>query len=393
MGFLSQFDSFHEQAIAATGGLTDFGDSDYHEPLKILLDDYDKYTRFSEIGIKATEGDIVGHLIARLVEEHRFKLFPQYLETPIKRPIFMVGMTRTGTTRLQRLIALDPAVQHLPLWLGAMPEPRPPRETWDSNPVYIKVKEAFDEMDRLNPRIREIHPMIAGDPDECHTAMTRSFHAINLASLATVPNYAEWLKHADRRPAYRRYRKTLGLIAAGSTDRWVLKDPTHLWTVPAILDVFPDACLIITHRDPVKTIPSIMSLVYEVRTLREPEFKPADLGNFFVPYWGCALDRAEKERAGFNPAQVIDLHFNEVIGDPMGSLERIYDHFGFPISDAARARWAEDIKNDTSGGRNPYVVTPEQFGSSAAQIHECAGHYMERFRAIDAAQGGKRGRG
>ena len=386
MGFLSRFDAFHERATQAAGGLTDFGSNDYQEPLKILLGDYDKYTRFSDIGRQSIEGEVVGNLVGRLVEEQQFKDMPQHLQTPITRPIFMVGMTRTGTTKLQHLIALDPAIQWLPLWLGAMPMPRPKRETWDDYPAYRQVKQAFDLMDEMNPRIRQIHPMIASEPDECHTAMTRSYVTASLSSLAVVPTYSEWLKTADRRPAYRRYRKTLGLIAAGNTNRWVLKDPTHLWSIPALLEVFPDACLIITHRDPAKTIPSIISLVYEVRKLREPDLKPENIGKHFVSSWGFAMDRNEEERTRFNPAQVIDLHFNEVIGDPMGTLSRVYDYFGFSISGEARANWAQSIRDDKSGGRNPSAITPEQFGSTRDEIHRCVGRYMDRFRAMEAEQ-------
>ena len=242
---LPQFEHLHERAIQATA-LRDFGPGDYIAPMKRLLADYDAHASFTAIGQQMIEAQLVGALITRLIAQQGFTLHPELLHTPIARPIVIVGMMRSGSTALLRLLAQDPDVQWLPPWLASAPMPRPPRESWAANPWFRHSAAVFEQLNRLSANFERMHPMAADEPDECRLAIDHTFWSPGLATMATAPEYAQWCLECDASFAYRRYRQVLGLISGGNTQRWVLKDPCHLWGLDALLNVFPDACVVWT---------------------------------------------------------------------------------------------------------------------------------------------------
>lgn len=383
MGYLSRFDEFHEQAMEATG-LDDFGGGDYHDALRRLLKDYDTYPKFSDLGLKMKEGEIVGNLAGRLFEEHGFKSYPSFSTAPVQKPLIITGMPRTGTTVLHRLISHDPGVQSLPLWLALTPQPRPPRETWENNPCYQQAVQAFDQLYEIAPRLKEVHPMIPSEPDECRFSLDHSFLSPGLASVFTLPDYAAWCLHeADARYAYRRYRKVLGLVARNSPKRWLLKDPCHLWCLPALLDTFPDACIVVTHRDPAETIASMASAIYHMTKIFE-EVDPAILARTLLKNWSVALDHTENFRSA-NPSHFFDVHIKETRLDPIGTVERIYRHFDIPITEEAQLAWTTKGLNDPASKHGPHHATPEQFGLTKELIYKQVGKYYDRFLRVKDA--------
>ena len=228
--FLSRFDEFHEQAMKATG-FDDFGASEYTEPLKLPLADYDKYGSFTPIGEQITSAGTVGLLAARLFAQQGFKQHPDFIATPIEKPIVILGLPRSGSTTLHRLLVRDPDTQHLVPWLGNTPMPRPPRETWESNPFYQMTKQALDGFWEIFPDVKLMHPMLADEPDECRYAFESTFWSPATAFAGVMEGaYGEWVSNTVPRYAYAHYRKVMGLIAGGDRRRWILKDPTtHSW--------------------------------------------------------------------------------------------------------------------------------------------------------------------
>jgi Sulfotransferase family len=381
MSFSSQFDAFHEQAAKATG-FDDFGAADYIEPMRLILSDYDKYSHFSEAGVQMMSAGIVGLLIGRLFSEQGFKEHPDFANAPLKKPVIIVSMLRTGSTALHRLLAKDPANQWLPPWLGATPMPRPPRETWESNPWYQMLAQGLEQIYQLNPKIKAAHPMLPTEPDECRFAGDQSFWSPGLACTAVAPEYAAWCIGSDARYSYRRYRQTLGLIAGGDTRRWVLKDPQHLWSLAAMLDVFPDACVVYCHRELNTSYASMASLIYELRRLRESDLTAKQHGRQELTLWGAAQSKAEDARNKHDPSRFCDVHIRELHADPIGTAERIYRHFNLPVSEEARQSWRTHVAMDVRAGHGAHHYKIEDFGFTEKDIIASVGSYYERYQRL-----------
>ena len=188
-----------------------------------------------------------GALIARLMSEASWRATPSYADVEITRPIFVTGLPRTGTTALHRLLAADPAHQGLEMWLTEFPQPRPPREQWASNPVYQQIDAGIAQHHVENPEFMGLHYLDASEVEECWQLLRQSIMSISYESLAYVPTYSRWLAEQDWTPAYARHRRNLQMI--GSNDRgkrWVLKNPSHLFALDALMAVYPDALVILS---------------------------------------------------------------------------------------------------------------------------------------------------
>jgi hypothetical protein len=236
MTFRSRFEAFHEDAAKIVGA-DDFGLTDYVEPMKLLLSDYDR-GYFGPVGEQMAAGAVVGLLVARLFAQKGFKA-PDFAPIPIKRPLIITGMARTGSTSLHRLLTRDPDTQWLAPWLGNTPMARPPRESWETNRWYQMTVQGFEQFYELVPEAKSMHPQGASEADECRLGMEPSFWSPAAAFSGAVHEYQEWIISADASYAYQHYRKVLGLIADGDKRRWILKDPTsHPWAPQTTVDAF-----------------------------------------------------------------------------------------------------------------------------------------------------------
>ncbi len=203
-------EELHASATKLTG-LDDFGtdDDNYREALGVLLDAYRREADLTVLGSKMNRFFLRGALVARLLSESAWKQHPAYADVPIQRPIFVTGLVRTGTTVLHRLLGADPAAQGLHMWLAEFPQPRPPRETWDSNPLYRRLDDQFNQHHADNPGYTGLHFMAAYELEECWQLLRQSVHSVSYETLAHVPSYAKWLSEQDWTPSYQRHRRNL----------------------------------------------------------------------------------------------------------------------------------------------------------------------------------------
>ena len=192
-----------------------------------------------------------GALAARLFSEAAWQANPGYAQVRIDRPVFVTGLPRTGTTALHRLLAADPAHQGLAMWLAEVPQPRPPREAWPADPVFQYIQAACERHHAEHPEFMAVHYVAADQVEECWQLLRQSMRSISWECLAHLPTYSAWLAVQDWTDAYRRHRRNLQLIGLPEAGRrWVLKNPSHLFALDALLAVYPDALVIQTHRDP-----------------------------------------------------------------------------------------------------------------------------------------------
>jgi Sulfotransferase family len=381
MTLLSQYDALHEQAIKATG-LEDFGPADYVEPMKLLLSTYDKRGNLNELGQQMTSGAVTGFLIARLLAHQGFKDHPQFADAKVDKPLIIVVMPRTGSTALHRLLAKDPGVQWLTPWLANTPMPRPPRDTWESNPMYQMTVQGLEQFYQLFPWVAGMHPIRPAEPDECHFIVAHTFWSPPMVGLGAIGEYSDWLVNFDGRGIYPYHRNLLGLIAGGDKRRWLLKDPTtHPFILPALLDTYPDACFVYTHRDPVIAMSSVSSMVYSIRKEREPGLTPEQNGRDQLWLWGVAARKMETTLNTLPRERVFDLHVRELEADPVGSAENIYRHFNIPVTEAARAAWAHHANTDARSGHGGHHYKIDNCGFSASDVYDCVGVYGEKYKS------------
>ncbi len=273
-------DELHASATKLVG-LDDFGtdDDNYREALGVLLDAYQGEAGLTVLGSKMNRFFLRGALVARLLSQSAWKQYPEHVDVAIKRPIFVTGLVRTGTTALHRLLGADPAHQGLHMWLAEYPQPRPPRETWESNPLYRQLDAQFTQHHAENPGYTGLHFMAAYELEECWQLLRQSLHSVSYEALAHVPSYADWLSRQDWTPSYCRHRRNLQLIGLNDAEkRWVLKNPSHLFALDALMATYPDALVVQTHR-PVETImASMCSLAQHTTEGWSTKFVGAQIG-------------------------------------------------------------------------------------------------------------------
>ncbi|EGD53900.1 sulfotransferase family protein [Gordonia neofelifaecis] len=362
-------DELHEAAIR-TVGLDDFGGDDYREGLEVLLSSYASSAELEPLGSKMFRYFLKGALVARLLSEAGWKANPGYTDVPVERPVFVTGLPRTGTTALHRLLAADPANQGLEMWLTEFPQPRPPRDQWSSNPVFQQIDAGLSQHHIENPEFMGLHYMGAAEVEECWQLLRQSLMSISYESLAHIPEYSEWLSQQDWTPAYARHKRNLQLI--GSNDvgrRWVLKNPSHLFALDAIMEVYPDAIIVQTHRAPETIIGSMCSLAEQATAGYSRAFTNERIGATQLDLWSRGLRSFSQARRKYDPAQFVDVDFADLRSDPFGTVARVYDAIGTEYTGQARAAMVALDEDSKSGDRRPqHKYALEDYGLSPDQV-------------------------
>jgi sulfotransferase family protein len=334
---LGTAEDLHASAARITG-LADFGADDYRDGLAALLESCARDAGLTELGTKVFRSFLRGALVARLLSEAGWARHPEYAGVGIERPIFVTGLPRTGTTALHRLLAADPAHQGLELWLTEVPQPRPPRQTWQDDPAFCRIQAAYGRHHVAHPEFMGVHYMAADQVEECWQLLRQSMRSVSYECLAHLPGYSAWLAGQDWTDAYRRHRRNLQLIGLPDRGRrWVLKNPSHLFALDALLRVYPDALVIQTHRAPRTAIASVCSLAAQASAGWSSAFAGEVIGHDQLELWARGLERFTAERARHDPAQFFDVGYSEFAADPVRTVEAVYAYFGLALSDPARA--------------------------------------------------------
>ncbi|HZZ96960.1 MAG TPA: sulfotransferase [Jatrophihabitantaceae bacterium] len=359
-------------------GLTDFGADEYLEPLQVLLGSYANDEQLTPYGNKVKRAELRGALVARLLSEAAFAQHPT--DSAIERPIFVTGLPRTGTTALHRLLCADPTHQGLELWLAEMPQPRPPRETWAGNPIYQHIAANFEKFHAEKPDFAGVHYMSADTVEECWQLLRQSLMSISYESLAYLPSYSSWLAGRDWTPAYARHRRNLALIGSNEPDRrWILKNPSHLFALDALLAVYPDAVIVQTHRAPHTLIASSCSLSAQASAGQSEKFTGQVIGRSQLDLWARGAAGFAEARTRHDPSQFLDVRYDDFVADPVATAVGVYEHFGLPLSDEARAAVvAADAESRSAERRPSHRYALEEFGLTEATVDE-------RFSGYEAA--------
>lgn len=377
--FAAAENQLHDEAIEMTG-LTDFGERDYFVGLKVLLTALDANPNLTEAGRDFAWRLIRASLVSRLHAAQGWKDNPGCLENTIARPLIIIGIPRTGTTALHKLLSVDSQFQGLERWLTHYPMPRPPTDTWHGNPHFQAAVDHIAGFQGAQPKMKAAHNIVAEEVDECIEVLRHSFTSNIWGSVFRVPPYDAWWKAQDERVAYHYYADVLRLIGSQEPDKqWLLKNPGHLWQMHNLLNLFPDACMVVTHRDPVKAIPSLCSLMEMAHTVTEgAAADPRHAGPREEALWSEATRRALEVRASHED-QFHDVYHQAFHADPMGVVRGIYEKFGLTLTDETRTKMAARIqsKPELSHGVHSYEI--DRFGLEHDHIRTTFKDYIARF--------------
>lgn len=364
--------SYDEVAAAAvrTTGLDDFGGTEHEAGLRLLVDDYAQHAGLTPAGNHRMRGSVKGVLVARLMAQQGFAANPRHADVAIERPVFVTGLPRSGTTLLQRLLTADPRHQGLEQWLADLPRPRPPRETWADDPIFSAVQAGYESFHRANPELAGLHYSDAASHEECWRLLQQTGTSAAFETQAHVPTYSAWLAKQDWTPAYRRHRRLLQLIGMNDTDRrWVLKNPSHLMALDALLEVYPDAIVLVTHRDPVTCVASMCSLAEASTRGTSDVFTGEVIGRTQLDLLVREHEAYESVRGTAGDERFVDVDYADLVADPVGTVEQVYGRTGLPWDDDVAAAVRKEHELSRSGPRAPrHRYSLEDYGLTEVQV-------------------------
>jgi Sulfotransferase family len=357
--------------------LSDFGRGDFLEALSRLLESCQRESRLNVIGRIALRADLLRILCARLFLERDRQLYPGIARQEIREPLFIVGLPRSGTTLLHTLLAADPE-HRVPLTWEVM-TPSPP--TGDNERQRIRrATQSCNCLNWLAPTFRHVHPVGAELPQECVGLMTPTFMSDQFDTMYNVPSYRAWFLRQDLLPAYKYHRRFLQQLQfRRSAPRWVLKAPTHMFALPTLLSVYPDALFIQAHRAPLEAMASVSSLITILRRVFSDAVDPFVVCRDAIQYWSETLDKFLQERDRLEPRRICDLAYTEIRGDPIAAVRRIYDHFGWSLTREAEQRMRVVLANQPQEQHGFHRYNLSQFGLQAAEGEQAFAPYCERF--------------
>lgn len=384
--------SLEEQRLldvaARRAGSSEFGGSGFREGLRVLLDSVAHEADLSTLGRLSCRETLLRYLENRLrLEEYRIEN-AEVAGQVIERPIFIVGLPRTGTTILFNLLSQDPTNRPPLSWEVEWPVPPPETEAYETDPRIRDAEKLFANLDRLIPTLPAIHEFGARLPQECVPINAHEFLSIQFHTTFHVPSYQSWLEQQSLLPSYEFHKKVLQhLQSKHMKERWVLKSPAHLPAIDDILKIYPDALIIHTHRDPAKVMPSLASLCYAFRCMSSDSVDPARIGRNVMDVWSLSLQRAVQSRRRHRdkPGQFFDAPFEDTLEDPVGLLRRAYEHFGLDFTDAAQRRMTAFLAANPRGNRGVHRYVLEDFDLSLGEIHERFSEYCSEFQVPLAA--------
>jgi hypothetical protein len=364
-------------------GLDDFGEGEFFEALSRLLESCQDEARLNLIGKISLKVDVLETLCARLQMERDRHVYPDIPRQRIREPLFIVGLPRSGTSALHRLLGADPEHRSPLMW--EVRTPCPPTRTGEKRRIQ-RARQSCNFFNWLVPTFRYVHVVGPEVPQECVSLMTPTFLSDQFDAMYYVPSYREWFFRQDLRPAYKyHYRFLQHLQFRRAARRWILKAPTHMFALPSLLSVYPDALFVQTHRTPVDAMASVSSLVTILRSAFSDIIDPLTVWREATDYWSEAMERFLRERDRLANNRICDVKHEEIRCDPMGAVRRIYEYFGWSLSAEAERRMRALVASQGERSSN-HRYHLAQFGSSSEEVLKAFAPYCQRFGFSEAGR-------
>lgn len=368
------------EASRATGGLSDFGDDSFREPLRVLLESLNGEARLNKAGRFGRFQRMTQLLMQRLLLEDLVKRHPDILEEQIRQPIFILGLQRTGSTKLQKILATDPKWHTPLLWEALSPAPLPGEPVGDPSMRIAIAQQFADMIYTVAPEAWPGHPMIPCEVEEETFAVEMSFRWTVPATFANVPTYIKWVEAHTVVPTYRYLKLILQVLQwqKGAERPWILKSPWHIGFLAAILEVFPDASIVQTHRDPLVAIASSCALMYAGLRLSTDDPDKKEHGANVLTMMSREMNRHLAQRDAIRDP-TLDVQFERIRDDAVAVARQICAARNWELDAAAAARirrWEADNPQHKHGR---FVYSPEEFGLTRENVTNALRDYCRRF--------------
>lgn len=370
----------------ATTGLHDLGEPDILPGLAALTTALISEAQLHPQGVETQRAALTGLISNRLRIADAFQRHPEITDEELRGPIIVTGLVRSGTTKMQRMMAAAPALQKLPLWRILNPMPLTPLTPGNDDPRIAATEQISAMMRDHYPDFFAGHPMIAREPDEemlmADLAMRGSFtgHATN------IPSFDAWMQGQDHRSWYQFLRRMLQLFQwqDGSPKKtWLLKSPSHLGQLDALFDTFPDATVVHCHRDPVTTTASIAQLSEAGRRMYSDAQNSSAMGRYVLKHWSGLMRRYMQQRPALEERhRFVDVGFKEICNNPMAEIERVYAAANITLTSEARSYMEQWESSNPPGKHGQHRYSLERFGLTAEEIRTTFSGYLSRFESL-----------
>lgn len=385
--FPMEADALLRDARRATG-LTDFGDESFLDPMRRLITALEAEADLNPMGRFMNRTNILRLLKHRLYAQDLLRRHPEILARNIPDPIVVVGLGRSGTTRLHRLLAADSRFLHLQSWESVFPVPWPEcftaRAEGKVDPRITSLDQALKAVLYLSPQVSAVHPLGTFEVEEELGLLQHGFSSQIFEIQARVPSFAEWLMTHDQHAAYEYMVVLMKIISWFRNDPqdkpWVLKTPQHMQDLDGLLHVFPNAKLVCPHRDPIKAVGSVCSTVWN-SIVRDCDSVTAE---WIGPEW---LDKTEKmlrKTLRIRDAVVLaqnqyDIQYADITADWQAAIQGVYDFLGTPFTEEARRGMQGWLNKNKQHKHGAHKYNLEQFGLTKQDVDTRLMFYRERF--------------
>ena len=361
-------------------GLSNLGDPAVLDGLEVLVNASNTEANLSAAGAQRWAANIVGILSNRLRIVDYLERHADLLQRPIERPMFVFGLPRTGTTLTINLLSADPGRRCLLRWEALNPVPPAAAGALHDDPRCIAEQQRLAMSIKYAPQIAAAHYEDADGPTECQFAMQLSFCAQIFDSTLHIPSYGDWFLHrASYLPAFKFHKQLLQLLQAENGGRWTLKNPWHPLYLNDLIAVYPDAQLVMTHRDPAEVVGSACSLIRLVRPMFSDVVDLRDIARQLMDTFDLMISRQNAFRDKYGESSILDIQYRDQLRDPIGEMRRIYAHFGEPLTPDAQAAMSQRLAANPQGKHGQHLYSLEEFDLTAPEVRRHFRDYCERF--------------
>jgi hypothetical protein len=368
-------------------GVGSFGSNSYREGLDIFLADCSAHGKLTEAGRLKLEAGVVEALKRRLRVEQYAREHPEVTQAGIPSPVVVMGLPRTGTTLLSNLLACDPARRSLLQWEANDPVPPAQHGKLHDDPRVLKVLEVEREMRAANPAAGRFYRSSAVYPTECIHLHSSDFRALLWESHGRLPRYSEYMLGVDMTTAYDYERLVLQVLQSTNPGVWNLKMPSHSLHIRYLLQAFPDARLVWTHRDPYTAMSSLCSLIANTHTWYLTEPDRDWIGRNYPRQIAAHWQRAHEMREKIGGERIYSSHYAETLKDPIGSMRRLYAWLGDEFTPEAEQAMRTWLAQNPQGKFGQHEYNLAEYGLSVENLKSFFQDYMDMYKIESEGRG------